>query len=188
MYNRCQIPRLSVMVGEEDRKPPEEAEYDTAELETELKKLKTSHNQRKADSVDNKQPFKKKKRWQFHYKWKRKRIKGDFHSDQVTTESDSLKRPKRNDPDDTEEESPDPVLQTAEDVPSKANSTSIPTTQNFYPIFSRKLTAKPSGKENKNPPKKKPKSKAKKGKTETTTKTLDYFWGTAVAIKTPIPP
>ena len=84
MYNRCQIPRLSVMVGEEDRKPPQEDEYDTAELETELKKLRTNHNQRKADSVDNQQPFKKKKRWQFHYKWKRKRKKEELPSDQVT--------------------------------------------------------------------------------------------------------
>ena len=170
------------MVGEEEREPPQEAEYDTAELETELGKLRTNHNQRKADSVGNQRPLKKKRKWQFHFKWKRKRNE-DSHSDQVMSESDSLKRPKRNDPDDTEEESPDPVLQTAEDVPSKANSTSIPTTQNFYPIFSRKLpsifsklnppkfTAEPSSKEAKNPLKKKSKSKAKteKGKTETET-------------------
>ena len=44
MYNRCQIPRLSVMVGEEERRPPEEPEFDTAELVTELKKLKTNYS------------------------------------------------------------------------------------------------------------------------------------------------
>ena len=199
MFNRCQIPRLSVMVGEE-REPPQEAEYDTAELETELKRLRTNHNQRKADSVDNKRPFKKKRKWQFHFKWKRKR-KEDSHSDQVMSENDSLKRPKRNDLDDTEEESPDPAPQTAEDVPSNAKLSSIPSTQNFYPIFSRKpliffkadppkFTAKPSSKEVKNPPKKKSKSKAKKVKTETgtTTKTLIHFWGTAAASKTFNPP
>ena len=139
MYNRCQIPRLSVMVGEEDRKPPQEDEYDTAELETELKKLRTNHNQRKADSVDNQQPFKKKKRWQFHYKWKRKRKKEELPSDQVTSEGDSLKRPKRNDPDDTEEESPEPATQTAEVEPNTANTNSFPSTSNFFPVFSRKL-------------------------------------------------
>ena len=200
MYNRCQIPRLSVMVGEEERKPPQEVQFDTAELETELKKLRTNHNQRKADSVGNSRPFKKKRKWQFHYKWKRKRTE-DINPDQVTTESDSLKRPKRRDPDDTEVESPDPTPQTAEDVPSKANSTLIPSTQNFFPIFSRKpliffkanppkFTAEPLSKEAKHPPKRKSKSKAKKIKTEreTTTKTLDYFWGTAAANKTSDPP
>ena len=150
--------------------------------------------------MGNQRPLKKKRKWQFHFKWKRKRNE-DSNSDQVMSESDSLKRPKRNDPDNTEEESPDPVLQTVEDDPSKANSTSIPTTQNFYPIFSRKpliffkadppkFTAKPSSKEVKNPPKKKSKSKAKKVKTEreTTTKTLIHFWGTAAASKTLNPP
>ena len=126
------------MVGEEERKTPQEAEYDTAELETKLKKLKTSHNQRKADSVDNQQPFKKKKSLKFYYKWKRKRKKVELQSNQVTTESDSLKRPKRNDLNDTEEESPDPVTQTAKDESNKANSISIPLTSNFFPIFSRK--------------------------------------------------
>ena len=201
MYNRCQIPRLSVMVGEEDREPPQEAEFDTAELETELKKLKTSHNQRKADSVDNSQPFKKKKRWQFHYKWKRKR-KEDIQSDQVMTESDSLKRPKRNDPDDTEEESPDPVPQTAEDEPSTANSISIPSTSNFFPIFSRKpliffkasppkFTATTTSKEDKKPLKKKSKAKAKSLKTKTeseTTNTITKYFGPAAANKSLDPP
>ena len=198
MYNRCQIPRLSVMVGEEERRPPQEVQFDTAELETELKKLRTSHNQRKADSVGNPKPCKRRK-WQFHSKWKSKR-KEDIDSDQVMTESDSLKRPKRSDPDDIEVESPDPIPQTVEDAPSKANSTSIPSTQNFFPIFSRKpliffkanppkFTAEPLSKEAKNPPKKKSKPKAKKKtERETTTKTLDYFWGTAAANKTPDPP
>ena len=116
------------------------------------------------------------------------------------TESDSLKRPKGSDPDDIEVESPDPIPQTVEDVPSKANSTSIPSTQNFFPIFSRKpliffkanppkFTAEPLSKEAKNPPKKKSKPKAKKKtERETTTKTLDYFWGAAAANKIPDPP
>ena len=57
-----QAPRLAVMVGERGKKPPEETEFDTAELVTELKKPKTNYSQRKADSVDNIQPFKKQKR------------------------------------------------------------------------------------------------------------------------------
>ena len=99
------------------------------------------------------------------------------------------------DPDDAGEESPDPVPQTAEDEPNNANS--ISTTQNFFPIFSRKpliyFKANPpkfSSHEVKDPPKKKSKSKAKKvqTKTETTSKTLNYFWGTAAANNIPDPP
>ena len=133
--------------------------------------------------VDSSRPLKKKRKWQFHYKWKRKR-KEEFQSDQALPESDSLKRPKRNDPDDAGEESPDPVPQTAEDEPNNANS--IPTTQNFFPIFSRKpliyFKANPpkfSSHEVWDPPKKKTKSKAKKvqKKTETTSKTKTLFLG-----------
>ena len=190
------------MVGEEGKKPPEEAEFDTAELVTELKKLKTNYSQRKADSVDNLQPSKKRKRWQFHYKWKRKR-REEPHFDQVMSESDSLKRPKREDPDDSEQESPEPVLLTVEDVPNTANSLSIPPTTNFFPIFSRKpptffkadppkFNAKPLSKEVENPPRRKQKAKAKKHKpktgTETTNKITNYFGGTAAADDTSDPP
>ena len=101
---------------------------------TELKKLKTNYNQRKADSVDNNQPSKKRKRWQFHCKWKRKK-REESHLDQVMPESDSLKRLKRKDPDDAEEESSEPDPLTVEDVPNTANSNSIPQTKNFLPIF-----------------------------------------------------
>ena len=202
MYNRCQIPRLSVMVGEEERKPPEETEFDTAELVTELKKLKTNFNQRKADSVDNLQPFKKKKRWQFHSKWKRKR-REDSHLDKVMSESDSLKRPKRKDPDDSEQESPEPVPLTVEDVPNTASSLSIPQIKNFFPIFSRKpliffkadppkFNAKPISKEVEKPPRRKQNAKAKKHKTktgtQTTNKITNYFGGTAAAEHTSDPP
>ena len=156
-----------------------------------------NYNQRKADSVDNQQPFKKKKRWQFHYKWKRKRKKDELQSDQVTTESDSLKRPKRNDPDDTEEESPELVPQTAEVEPNAANSILFPSTSKFFPVFSRKLpslfsklnppkfTATPACIEAKKPLKRKSKAKAKNSKTKTeaeTTNTItNYFRGTAAA-------
>ena len=34
MYNRCKIPRLSVMVGEEEVEPVKRTEYDTRELES----------------------------------------------------------------------------------------------------------------------------------------------------------
>ena len=119
------------------------------------------------------------------------------------SESDSLKRPKRTDPDDAEEESSEPVPLTVEDVPNTANSISIPQTQNFFPIFSRKpliffkanppkFTAEPLSKEAKNPPKKKPKPKAKKLETktgtETTNKITNYFGGTAAADDTSDPP
>ena len=188
------------MVGEEESKPPQEAEYDTAELETKLKKLKTSHNQRKADSVDNQQPFKKKKSLKFYYKWKRKRKKVELQSNQVTAESDSLKRPKRNNPDDTEEESPEPDTQAAEDESNTANLPSIPSTSNFFPIFSRKpliffkasppkFTATAISKEVKKPLKKKSKAKAKSTKTETeTTNTITKYFGAAAADKTLYPP
>ena len=202
MYNRCQIPRLSVMVGEEERKPPEETEFDTAELVTELKKLKTNYNQRKADSVDNNQPSKKRKRWQFHCKWKRKK-REESHLDQVMPESDSLKRLKRKDPDDAEEESSEPDPLTVEDVANTANSISIPQTKNFFPIFSRKpliffkadppkFNSKPISKEVENPPRKKQKAKAKKLKpktgTQTTNKITNYFGGTAAADNNSDPP
>ena len=86
------------MVGEQEKKPPQEAEFDSAELKRELKKLRTNHNQRKCDSVDSSRPLKKKRKWQFHYKWKQTR-KEEFQSNQALLESDSLKGPKRNDPD-----------------------------------------------------------------------------------------
>ena len=189
MYNRCQIPRLSVMVGEDERKPPEGAEYDTAELERELKKLRTVHNQRGADSVDDPQPFKKRKKWQ----WKRKRNK-DLNSEQETAESDSLKRPRGSDPNDTEEESPDLVILTAKDVPNEPNST-FPSTKTFFPIFSRKpliffkatppkFSADPKANEVKDPPKKKAKPKAKKLKPKTgkeTTNTITNYIGASAA-------
>ena len=71
MYNRCKIPRLSVMVGEDEEEPVRMTEYDTAELEPEISKLR--NQLRKADSVNDPQASKRKKRWHFHSKWKRKR-------------------------------------------------------------------------------------------------------------------
>ena len=78
-------------------------------------------------------------------------------------ESDSLKRPKRKDPDDSEQESLEPVPLTAEDVPNTAISILVPQAKNFFPIFSRKpliffkanppkFDAKPLSKEVENPP------------------------------------
>ena len=151
--------------------------------------------------MDSLQPFKKKRRL-IHDKWKRKRREGS-HLDQVMPESDSLKRLKRKDPDDAEEESPEPVPLTVEDVPNTANSLSIPPTTNFFPIFSRKpptffkadppkFNAKPLSKEVENPPRRKQKAKAKKHKpktgTETTNKITNYFGGTAAADDTSDPP
>ena len=172
----------------------EALKYDTSELERELKKLRTVHNQRGADSVDDPQPFKKRKRWQFHSKWKRKRNK-DLNSEQETAESYSLKRPRGSDPNDTEEESPDLVIQTAKDVPNESNSTSIPSTKTFFPIFSRKpliffnatppkFSAEPKANEVKDPPKKKAKPKAKKPKPKTgkeTTNTITNYFGASAA-------
>ena len=86
-------------------------------------------------------------------------------------ESDSLKRPKGNDPDDAEEESSEPVPLTVEDLPNFAKI-SIPQTKNFFPIFSRKpllffkadppkFTAKLVSQEVENPPRRKQKAQAK---------------------------
>ena len=186
-----------------------EAQYDTAELESELNRLRRNHRQRKADSVDNPKPFKKKRKWQFHYasplrgcKWKRKRKDDDDdHSVKVKAESDSLKRPKGNDPEDTERENPDPVLQTPEDVHDDAKSNSFPKTSKFFPIFSRKpliffklnppkFDSKPLENEVNVPHKRKAKAKKvtrKKG-TETTNTILDYFGATAAAKQNSNPP
>ena len=61
------------MVGEDE--PVRTTEYDTAELESEISKLRTQL--RKPDPEDPEDPrkFKRRKRWQFHCKWKRKRKK-----------------------------------------------------------------------------------------------------------------
>ena len=118
-------------------------------------------------------------------------------------ESDSLKRLKRKDPDDAEEESSEPDPLTVEDVANTANSISIPQTKNFFPIFSRKpliffkadppkFNSKPISKEVENPPRKKQKAKAKKLKpktgTQTTNKITNYFGGTAAADNNSDPP
>ena len=53
MYNRCKIPRLSVMVGEEEVEPVKRTEYDTRELESEIAQLRTRQRQRREDSEEN---------------------------------------------------------------------------------------------------------------------------------------
>ena len=85
---------------------------------------------------------------------------------------------------------------TAEDVPNESSSISIPSTKNFFPIFSQKpliffkatppnFSAEPKANEVKNPPRKKSKPKAKKLKqktgTETTNTITNYFGGSAAA-------
>ena len=98
MYNRCKIPRLSVMVGEEEVEPVKRTEYDTRELESEIAKLKTRQRQRREDSAENPKPNKRKRRWHFYYKWKRKRVEEDEveepQTNQENGESYSQKRPK----------------------------------------------------------------------------------------------
>ena len=115
MYNRCKIPRLSVMVGEEEVEPVKRTEYDTRELESEIAKLKTQQRQRREDSAENPKPNKRKRRWHFYYKWKRKRMEEDEveepQTNQENEESYSLKRPKtERGPNFTEEESPGQTL------------------------------------------------------------------------------
>ena len=119
----------------------------------------------------------------------------DLNLEQETAESDSLKRPRGSDPNDTEEESPDLVILTAKDVPNETNSTSFPSTKNFFPIFSRKpliffkatppkFSAEPKANEVKVPPKKKTKPKAKKLKPKTgkeTTNTITNYFGASAA-------
>ena len=93
----------------------------------------------------------------------KKETREESDLDRVKTESDSLKRPKRKDPDDSEQESLEPVPLTAEDVPNTAISILVPQAKNFFPIFSRKpliffkanppkFDAKPLSKEVENPP------------------------------------
>merc|ERR1712045_21081 len=122
MYNRCKIPRLSVMVGEEEVEPVKRTEYDTRELESEIAKLKTRQRQRREDSAENPKPNKRKRRWHFYYKWKRKRMEEDEveepQTNQEKEESYSLKRPKtERGPNFPEEESPEKAPQGAEVKP-----------------------------------------------------------------------
>ena len=92
----------------------------------------------------------------------------DLNSEQETAESDSLKRPRGNDPHDTEEESSDLVTTlTAENVPDESNSTS-----------------EPKANESKNLPRKKSKPKAKKLKPKTgreKTNTITNYFGALAA-------
>ena len=93
------------------------------------------------------------------------------------------------------------VTQTAEDESNTASLISIPSTSNFFPIFSRKpliffkanppkFNATALSKEVKNPPKKKSKAKAKSSKTKAeteTTNTITNYFGAAAANKTSDP-
>ena len=194
MYNRCKIPRLSVMVGEDEEEPVRMTEYDTAELESEISNLR--NQLRKADSVDNPQASKRKKRWHFHYKGKRKRKKDhnedveEETTDQETVESRSHKRSRPvRDPEDPKEESPDGDRQKREEKPSRSLK--------LFSIFTKPIisfNAKPTNfksnqvpKEVKNPPKKIP-AKAKKrsnkftGKeAKTNSKITNFFLGSTAA-------
>ena len=195
MYNRCKIPRLSVMVGEDEEEPVRTTEYDTAELESEISKLRNQI--RKADSADDPQASKKRKRWQFHYKGKRKRKKDhkddveERPTDQETVESHSQKKHRPvSDPEDHREESPDGDRKKKEEKPSRS--------LRLFSIFTKPIisfNSKPtifnSNHEVKIPPKRNPaKAKKKPNKTaeretKTNSKITNYFLGsTAAADKT----
>ena len=195
MYNRCKIPRLSVMVGEDEEEPVRMTEYDTAELESEISKLRNQI--RKADSADDPQASKKRKRWQFHYKGKRKRKKDhkddveEGPTDQETVESHSQKKHRPvSDPEDHREESPDGDRKKKEEKPSRS--------LRLFSIFTKPIisfNSKPtifnSNHEVKIPPKRNPaKAKKKPNKTaeretKTNSKITNYFVGsTAAADKT----
>ena len=105
-YNRCQVPRLSVMLGEDT---PVQPQYDPAELEKELKKLRQKHALDTAPPAASAAtttttttttttlppPSKKKKKWHVYSKWKRKRQRtktGSAPSD--TDQGVDTKRPK----------------------------------------------------------------------------------------------
>ena len=195
MYNRCKIPRLSVMVGEEEKESVVMTEYDTTELESEISNLR--NQLRKADSVNNPQASKRKKRWHFYSKWKRKRKsdhidKEDLPSDQVKTESQPQKRPRtKSDSEGNEVESPEDDKQKEEEKPSRSNNLKLYSICTHKPIlsFSSKPTTFKSdtvpNEVKKNPPKKYP-AKAKKNQTktvgkETTTsnRITNYFLGSA---------
>ena len=195
MYNRCKIPRLSVMVGEDEEEPVRMTEYDTAELESEISKLRNQI--RKADSADDPQASKKRKRWQFHYKGKRKRKKDhkddveERPTDQETVESHSQKKHRPvSDPEDHREESPDGDRKRKEEKPNRSLRLFSIFTKPII-SFNSKPTVFNSNLEVKNPPKKIP-AKAKKrsknntGKeTKTNNKITNYFLGsTAAADKT----
>ena len=173
-------------------------EYDTAELESEISKLRNQI--RKADSADDPQASKKRKRWQFHYKGKRKRKKDhkddveEGPTDQETVESHSQKKHRPvSDPEDHREESPDGDRKRKEEKPNRSLRSLRLFSIFTKPIisFNSKPTVFNSNLEVKNPPKK-TSAKAKKrsnkttGKeTKTNNKITNYFLGsTAAADKT----
>ena len=197
MYNRCKIPRLSVMVGEDEEEPVRMTEYDTAELESEISKLRNQI--RKADSADDPQASKRRKRWQFHpqslvrYKGKRKRKKDhndvveEGPTDQETVESHSQKKHRPvSDPEDHEEESPDGDRKKKEEKPNRSLRLFSIFTKPII-SFNSKPTVFNSNPEVKNPPKKIP-AKAKKRsnkttgrETKTNSKITNYFLGSTAA-------
>ena len=197
MYNRCKIPRLSVMVGEDEEEPVRMTEYDTAELESEISKLRNQI--RKADSADDPQASKRRKRWQFHpqslvrYKGKRKRKKdhndvvAEGPTDQETVESHSQKKHRPvSDPEDHEEESPDGDRKKKEEKPNRSLRLFSIFTKPII-SFNSKPTVFNSNPEGKNPPKKIP-AKAKKRsnkttgrETKTNSKITNYFLGSTAA-------
>ena len=61
LYNRCQVPRLSVMVGDQVASDQNHAKYDQVELDTELANIRNKHHL--PSSADVTRPTKRQKRW-----------------------------------------------------------------------------------------------------------------------------
>ena len=84
LYNRCQVPRLSVMVGDQVASDQNHAKYDQVELDTELANIRNKHHL--PSSADVTRPNKRQKRW--HVNKERNKKKKD--KSEETGESSSL--------------------------------------------------------------------------------------------------
>ena len=60
MYNRCQVPRLSVMVGDQVASDQDSVKYDQVELDTELADMRNKHQLASTEEI---RPIKRQKRW-----------------------------------------------------------------------------------------------------------------------------
>ena len=91
MFNRCQVPRLSVMVGEQVATDLDQVKYDQVELDTELENIRNKHHLASAEVSKSK----KQKRWHVS---KRKKINvvveaADEVSNSIGTEEDLSPNP-----------------------------------------------------------------------------------------------
>ena len=88
MYNRCQVPRLSVMVGDQVASDQDQVRYDQVELDLEVANIRNKHHL--ASSDEETRPNKRQKRWHVN-KERNKKKKKDHSEDNTVSPSAELK-------------------------------------------------------------------------------------------------